>query len=38
MALAPGSVELFYKGSADTVAAICASGSATVYLSPGAGE
>jgi hypothetical protein len=38
MALAPGSVELFYKGAADTVAAICASGSATVYLTPGAGE
>lgn len=33
-----GSVECFFKGGADTVAAVCASGNtATVYFTPGEG-
>ncbi len=38
MAIPAGVVEVFSKGAADTVAAITASGSATVYLTPGVGD
>lgn len=39
MAIPAGVVEMFHKGNADTVAAICGSGgTATVYLTPGVGE
>jgi hypothetical protein len=39
MAIPAGVVEMFHKGRADTVAAICgAGGTSTVYLTPGAGE
>jgi hypothetical protein len=39
MAIPAGVVEMFRKGAADTVAAICgAGGTATVYLTPGVGE
>lgn len=38
VAIPVGAVEMFYKGNANTVAAICATGStATVYLTPGTG-
>jgi hypothetical protein len=38
MPIPAGGVENFYKGKADTVAAVCASGgTATVYLTPGEG-
>jgi hypothetical protein len=39
MAIPAGVVEMFHKGAANTVAAICgAGGTATIYLTPGVGE
>lgn len=38
MALAPGGVEVFDKGSANTLAAIMSSGSGTLYISVGSGS
>lgn len=35
--IAPGWSEVFYKANADTVAAITATGTATVYFTPGNG-
>lgn len=37
MPLPAGSVETFTKGSADTVAAICAAGTASLYFTNGEG-
>lgn len=36
--IAAGSVELFTKGNNDTISAITANGSATVYVTPGEGQ
>jgi hypothetical protein len=38
MAIAPGATEAFTKEDADTIAAITASGSATLYITCGTGE
>jgi hypothetical protein len=37
MALAPGSVEVFSKQDADTIAAITSAGTATLYITSGHG-
>jgi hypothetical protein len=37
LALAPGAVEIFHKGSGTRMAAITASGSATLYVTTGIG-
>lgn len=38
MPIAPGAIEVFSKGDADTLAGITASGTATVYITAGDGE
>lgn len=38
MPLPVGNTEVFCKGLADTLAAICAAGSATVYVTSGEGQ
>jgi hypothetical protein len=36
--LPPGTVQVFSKGPEDTFSAICPGGTATVYVTPGAGS
>lgn len=36
--LPPGTVQVFAKGPADTFSAICPGGTATLYVTPGAGS
>lgn len=38
MPIASGNTEVFTKGGSTAIAAICATGSATVYVTPGVGE
>ena len=38
IALPSGSVQVFFKGAADNIAAITASGTATLYAIPGLGQ
>lgn len=38
MALAPGAIEVFTKGDADTIAVLTAASTAVVNITPGTGE